>query len=413
MRSPDLYQDSQSIKYRDVDSKFTPARKELRKKLSSILKPYLDNVITPMVHRQYPKACTSKGHERYCTPCYGLIRKYKHGQRQSHATHYDGHAIVTVVVSLSDYNADYRGGLYISTGFGQREHVALNKGDAIMHQSSLLHGVKVYDIPNNPSKTERWSWIMWYRDSDSCEDYGHEWFVECAEAGDPHCQHLDSTKVGNRPDITPEKAAAKVLELNMRAADGGNGISAVKIARAYMNNLPSTLPYDMQKAVVYYHKAIESHNPDGHFGMAMINLMEVTKDYSGGSKESEAHKDNRVDRAIAHLEEAAYAGHAFSMFNLGIAHTFGYTNGTINADLAGQWFEESGLPEGYAVAASQAAVAGNRKREKEMLKRAQDMGAFAPWRTLARQKTGSGGASGVDLNLPWPPAFDGRRPPEF
>ena len=366
-----------------------------------------------MVHQHYPKACTSKGHERYCTPCYSLIRKYKHGQRQSHATHNDGHAIVTVVVSLSDYNVDYRGGLYVSTGFGQHEHVALNKGDAIMHQSSLLHGVKVYDIPSNPKRTERWSWIMWYRDSDTCEDFGHEWFMECAEAGDPLCQHLDSTKVQSRPGITQDEVVDQVLELNMRAADGGNGIAAVKIARAYMNHLPSTLPYDMQKAVLYYHKAIESHNPDGHFGMAMINLIGVTKDYSGGSKESEAHKDYRVNRAIAHLEKAAYAGHAFSMFNLGIAHTFGYVNGTINADLAGEWFEQSGLPEGYAVAASQAGVSGNKKREKEMLKRAQDMGAFAPWRTQARKNTGSGGASGVDLNLPWPPAFDGRRPPEF
>lgn len=377
------------------------------------MKPYLDNVITPMVHKRYPSACTSRGRERYCTPCYSLIRKYKHGQRQSHATHHDGHAIVTVVVSLSDYNVNYRGGLYVSTGHGQHEHVALNKGDAVIHQSSLLHGVKVYDLPRNPSQTERWSWIMWYRDSEKCEDYGYEWFSECANAGDPLCQHLYSTKVGDEPGITQEEASRKVLELNMKAANGGSGNAAVKVARAYMHQLPSALPYDLEKASHFYQLAIQSHNPDGHFGQAILLLMGVMNDYKGGSNEQNAWRDSRVAEAIDHLEKAAYAGHAFAKFNLGLVHTFGYTNGVIDADLAGEWFEESGLPEGYNVAANQAAASGNSARRDEMMQHAQVMGAFAPWRAQARQSTGSGGAGGVDLNMPWPPAFDGRRPPMF
>ena len=40
---------------------------------------------------------------RECTPCYSLVRRYRKGERRSHAMHYDGHAAVTVVVSLSDY----------------------------------------------------------------------------------------------------------------------------------------------------------------------------------------------------------------------------------------------------------------------------------------------------------------------
>lgn len=366
-----------------------------------------------MVHQRYPSACTSKGRDRYCTPCFSLIRKYKHGQRQSHATHHDGHAIVTVVVSLSDYNVNYRGGLYVSTGMGQHEHVALNKGDAVIHQSSLLHGVKVYDLLKYPRETERWSWIMWYRDSEKCDDYGHEWFADCADAGNPICQHLDSTKVGNRPGISQEEVSARVLELNMNAADGGSGISAVKIARAYMHQLPSTLPFDTQKAAMYYNQAIQSNNPDGHYGLALILLLEIKNDYKGGSKEGEAHKDSRLAQAIRHLEQAAFAGHAFAMFNLGIVHTYGYVNGTIDVDLAGEWYEESGLPEGYFVAANAAASLGKSRRQQEMMKRAQNMGAFAPWRAKARQNTGSGGAGGVDLNMPWPPAFDGRTPPNF
>jgi len=127
------------------------------------MRPYLDNVLTPFVRMRYPEAC-AKGKGRDCTPCYSLIRRYRHGERQSHATHLDGHAIVTVVVSLSDHETDYRGGLYVATGHGQRQFLGLNKGDAVVHQSTLFHGVKVYDVEPDPTETERWSWILWYKD---------------------------------------------------------------------------------------------------------------------------------------------------------------------------------------------------------------------------------------------------------
>mmetsp|Transcript_4381 Transcript_4381/g.9563 ORF Transcript_4381/g.9563 Transcript_4381/m.9563 type:complete len:598 (-) Transcript_4381:299-2092(-) len=414
--SPELYQSKESIKFRDVNPEFVPARKELRRKLTEIMSPYLDQVITPMVHARYPDACTDKGPGRTCTPCYSLIRKYKHGQRQSHAMHHDAHALVTVVVSLSDYDINYRGGLYVSTGFGQREFMALNKGDAVMHQASLLHGVQVYDVKDNPTETERWSWILWYKDSSTCEDdYGYEWFRECAGEGDALCQHFHATKVGATPGISNDEASRRVLELNMEAADGGSGISAVKIARAYLGQLPSALPYDVRRAMEYYMKAVMVGNPDGHYGMSQMLLKGVESEYTAQSSmmQLKAWQDELVKQAVDHLEIAAYAGHAFSMFNLGIAHTFGYVNGSIDSDLAGQWFEASGLPEGYFVAANQAAATRNTAREKEMMKRAKEMGYFTPWRAEARQRTGSGGAGGVDLNLPWPPSFDQRRPPNF
>ena len=197
--SPDLYERKESIKYRDVDPKFVPARKELRRKLTEIMSPYLDQVITPMVHARYPEACTDKGPSRTCTPCYSLIRKYKHGQRQSHATHHDAHALVTVVVSLSDHDINYRGGMYVSSGSGQHEFMALNKGDAVMHQSNLMHGVQVYNLKDNPTETERLSWTLWYTDSSTCkDDYGYEWFRECAWEGDALCQHLSPALVEGR-----------------------------------------------------------------------------------------------------------------------------------------------------------------------------------------------------------------------
>merc|ERR1712232_721980 len=191
--------------------------------------------------------------------------------------------------------------------------------------------------------------------------------------------------------------------------------SAVKVARAYLHQLPSALPFDAAKAAEYFQLAIESHNPDGHYGIVQLLLLEIMNDYRGKSNEGDAWKDQRLTRAVQHLELASYSGHAFAQFNLGIAHTFGYdnTNRTLDEDLAGLWFEVSGLPEGYYVASLQAKAKGNEQRENQMMERAKIMGYFAPWRAQARQNTGSGGAQGVDLNLPWPPSFDSRRPPQF
>ena len=45
--------------------------------------------------------------------------------------------------------------------------------------------------------------------------------------------------------------------------------------------------------------------------------------------------------------------------------------------------------------------------------RAKALGFGAPWRRLARQATGSGGAGGVDLNFPWPRNEGGQLPPEW
>ena len=99
------------------------------------------------------------------------------------------------------------------------------------------------------------------------------------------------------------------------------------------------------------------------------------------------------------------------MFNLGMVHTFGYGVDQIDAELAAEWFVASGLPEGYFVAYFQAASVGDAERMALYQTRGQRLGMDQPWRKVARQHTGSGGAAGVDINLPWPPSNDGRQPP--
>jgi len=421
--SPELYGDRPTVKFRDADERYVPGRRELRSALLGVMRPYVDGVLTPALRALWPGTCGPPGTDRACTPCYDLVRRYERGKRRSHAAHYDGHAVATAVVSLSDHGTDYEGGLYVSTSHGQREYAALGRGDAILHRSTLLHGVEVHDVEGGDGRTERWSWIVWFRDSATCEDFGHEWFADCAARGSALCRQLHSTKVGGTPGITEEEASRRMIELNVQAADGGSAYAAIKIARAHLKLLPSSLPFDLGLAERYFRIAIESSAPDGHYGMAQILLTTVKFEASQGGGDararwSDAFRDRRVQEAIAHLERAAFSGHAFSQFNLGLVHTFGYHGGrggrdAIDVDLAGMWFERSGIPEGFMVAAGQAGAAGQKDRERRMVDMARSMGYFEPWRKEARQRTGSGGAPGIDLNLPWPPAFDGRVPPEF
>jgi TPR repeat protein len=414
--SPDLHSGMAGggMKVLDSDPTSLAQRRALRKQIMSITKPLLEERITPFVQSRYPEACAGKGHMRNCTPCYSLIRRYKHGERQSHAIHHDGHALVTVVVSLSDYGSEYRGGLYVSAEHGQKQFLALNKGDAVVHQSILSHGVQVYDLQDRPTETERWSWILWYRDSDTCDDYSHEWFVSCAADGNPLCQHLHSTKVENLPGITQAQAVQQFTILNIAAAKGGVGIAAMKIARAYLHMLPSHLPYNEEKAKEYFQMAVEYHDPEGHFGLAQLITASVAKVERANRGDMEQNwKDTELKEAIRHLEEGALLGHAFSMFNLGIAHVFGYGTGRYDYDLAGEWLEQSGIPEGYYVASVQAGTAGDVKRQKILEEKAIAVGYRQPWRKKAREYTGSGGAGGVELDMVWPTNMHGRVPPQF
>ena len=69
----------------------------------------------------------------------------------------------------------------------------------------------------------------------------------------------------------------------MEAADGGSGCLSVKIARAYLGQLPLVLSYDVQKAMMYYQKVVKSDNPDGHYVMSQMLLIELEREYTSQS----------------------------------------------------------------------------------------------------------------------------------
>ena len=137
MTSQEIFLDNDSLR-QGQPSKGNPnenmnERRELRAKLRALTDKYSYGILTPFLEKWYGKEkCGKDG--RHCTPCYSLIRRYRAGERQSHAPHNDGHSFVTVVVSLTDYGREFTGGLYVSTKNSERNYVKLNRGDAVVHQ---------------------------------------------------------------------------------------------------------------------------------------------------------------------------------------------------------------------------------------------------------------------------------------
>lgn len=344
---------------------------------------------------------------RFLSPSILYFVRYRAGERISHAPHHDGHSYVTVVVSLSDYGTEYKGGLYVASEFNRRYFLALSRGDAVVHQGDLYHGVKILEnvsldadqsTGKAQSSMERWSWILWFRDSRTCEDHSDSWYQSCAAQGNPTCQLLHAR---SRP------SSDEVLYWNQQASENGHGAASVKIARAYLKTLPSSLSFDFEKARNLFQRAVDlSNEPDGHYGLAHISLAEasVTK--------SVLDSNHLVMKALYHLESAAKGGHPFAMFNLGIAHLYGYgyPSGERDPGLAAEWFEASGLPEGLFVKSMHLNALGEHKQAADFKRRASLLGFGSEWRKAAREYTGSGGAGGVDLNLPWPVSPYGNKP---
>lgn len=376
LKSPDL---NKSSKYNN--SIFV---NKIRNNLRKIIDPIINDRITPYLRKIYH----STNKKRECTPCYCFIRRYKQQERVTHATHRDGHAYATVVISLSDYEKDYRGGIYVATAERYKSYIALNKGDAIVHKHDLLHGVKVKNDGG-----ERWSLIIWFKDSKKCIDYSNEWYKKKAYNGEAVYQSLYANHVGGNDIITWHK----------KAADQGFSNSMVKIARAYLKRLPSNLEFNPKEAEKYYRLAIKtSEDPHAQFGLAEMILCGLIKIETNSMIEI-------LKIVINLLEESAKGGDVFAMFNLGIAHLYGYT-GKIDRELAKDWFIQSNLPEGFFIASLYYDNNNNKKLANDLKKKAELLGYGKYWRRDARERTGTANAGGVDINMSWPSFSNGNRP---
>lgn len=371
----------------DSDPVFKEKRNIVRKKINTILNPIINDKITPYVRSLYS---SNSPPERQCTPCFVFIRRYRNNERTSHATHRDGHAFSTVVISLSDYGSEYMGGIYVATAERYKYTIALNRGDALIHKHDLLHGVKV-----NKDGGERFSLILWYKDSIECKDYSNEWFRDKAYEGDPIYQSLYA-------NIAPQN---EILIWHKKAADNGLSNSMVKLARAYLKLLPSKLKFNAEEAERLYKLAIEkTQDPHAQYELTQLIL--------NGLIEKELQLHQRIKRVIYLLEESAKGGNVYAMFNLGIFHMYGYS-GNYDYLLAVEWFIESSLPEGYEAASHIFKLKGDNPNYEKYKTLANKMGYNTIWRVETRNITGLGGAGGVDLNLPWPTLPNGIKPQKY
>ena len=376
-------------KMRDSDPVTLDARRRVREQIATLTRPIVEERLTPYVQQRWPEQCDGSP-ARMCTPCHSLIRRYRPGERRSHEQHYDAHALVTIVVSLSSFGAEYTGGLYLASGGrGGRQVLPLLRGDAVIHQSDLQHGVRV-------DSGERWSWILWYRDSATCEEHGHEWFAACAAAGNAICQGLHANKVGLRPGaaLSSPEVASQMLMWNRRAAENGLAFAMVKLARAHLKRLPSPLMYDPAAAALWFRRGItEWDDAECHYGLAQMYLENQTAPPAS---------TNRLIEAVHSLEAAAVKGHAFAAYNLGVAHLYGHGVTRRDPALAAEWFAASGLPEGLHAVALHHAARGATRGASKWRAHAMRLGYGSPWRVQAREATGSGGAAGVALYSAWP-----------
>jgi TPR repeat protein len=313
---------------------------------------------------------------------------------------------VSVVVSLAEHGVEYEGGLYVATGLAeaQRRVIGLGRGDAVVHQYDLLHGVSL-------RSGERWSWILWYRDSEVCDEHGYEWPQTCARGGNPICQLHMANKVGQVPGISEADVSALTLSYTLGAARGGISGAMYKLGRAYMKKLPSSLPHDVHAAARWFRRAVSaSGEPSAAYSLAQMVLegaidgghLEWTGGAAAAASNTTVVGGINLAEAVRLFEVAAMGGHSFAMFNLGVAHLYGFGTPRRSAEVAAEWFEASGLPEGFVYVAMHRESRGKREEAAYWGKRARSAGFGQPWRRKARLLTGVGTAGNVDLHSRWP-----------
>ena len=336
---------------------------------------------------------------------------YRPHERRSHAEHFDLQALATVVVSLSTHGVDYPAGsgLYVSTG-AEVKVLGLAAGDALIHQSTLLHGVT---IPTDDDATdasdedgedagsvrhwERWSWIVWYSDSSSCEERAHLWHQAAADAGDdPLTTFLHAKRLHLDPRMsTPDAARARARYLT-RAADDGFTRAMVDLGMAYKT--ADGVPRDVARAARWWRRACDTADR----AMACFNLgqliLESADELAGvlsGDERREpvrtavrlffaAVADNATDASVGSAVGgggvagdgqvlAVSPGHSLAFHNLGVAHLKGRAVPQ-DDDLAATYFGRAGTAMAMRIAAEIHQRRGRLRAAMRWMRRAANAG---------------------------------------
>ena len=341
-------------KINDYDEAKRQKRLPYRQNLASFVRPLIQERVIPFVRSKYPKECGgNSGKGKGCQVCWSFVRRYKKNERLTHAMHFDVNALVTVVVSLSSEGSDFTGGLYVSTGGSgadngnsknSRYFLPLQDGDAVIHQSDLLHGVRV-------NSGERWSWIMWLKE-DGCQSDPSSWiYTEKKSDEEATCEEdkveddeeeEDPISLFLRAKSTTNFKMKKILF--EKSSNAGFGIASNDLGMMYLEGkLDSTLSDDKivgrtaarnMMALKFLKRASDQGSSDGHYnlGNQYIDQGEITK-------------------AVEQFYKGAIGGSSLSMYNIGVANLKGAAGLNVNVTEARKWFERCGSGEGaYAIA---------------------------------------------------------------
>lgn len=305
-------------------------RKPLRAAVANITRPIIEERLLPWLRTRFPSPPGGSPLQL----CFSFIRRYMDGERKTHKAHFDLQAYATAVVSLKSAGREFDGGLYVSaSGDGAREWIALQKGDAVIHQSDLLHGVDV-------TRGERWSWVMWFKPALTAAACPRSdlasWHVRAAEEGDPVAQFLTARRSRSPRD------ANKWLQ---RSADAGFTRAENELGAAHLFGTGGR-PKDVAKATELLERAAP-YEADAAFNLGLAALGGT----GGGEKE-----------AIKWFAKAAAMGSLQAMSNMGVAYFRGAGGLHVDLDTAERWFRRAGDGKGMF---SLAAVARERKPPRE------------------------------------------------
>ncbi|CAK0866202.1 unnamed protein product [Prorocentrum cordatum] len=298
--------------------------------LAAKLRPILDQRLLPYARN----AANCSG----CVACTAIVRRYLAGERLRHPRHHDREAFMTMVVALSPASA-YTGGLYVQPGYSAegREFVALEAGEAVMHDFTLRHGVEVLS-------GERFSLAVWLKPSaESCSSGSSPWYLETAAAGDPHAQFVHG-------DLLWRRAPTEGVPWLRSAAEQGHAVAMHHLAIACEAGRGT--PQDPAEAVLWYARSAERGYAPAMAAVAVAHGVGV-----GGLPQNATAYLAWTRRAAEHGEEVAMKRLADSLLE---------GEGGSGADVAGavEWYRRSAQLGHEPAAAALKALVRRRARPR-------------------------------------------------
>jgi len=298
----------------DHDPTVYEARKPVRERLHALTDSIVQERITPMVNERV-HSCAGR-----CVACHSLVRRYLQSERRSHGTHFDIQALATVVVGLNKYGVDFEGGLYVTTSQGKMSFLALDAGDAVYHESDLLHGVEV-------TKGSRWSWILWYTDAPDCKAEPGQWHLKEALEGDPVAQFLRAKRSHMSRDFRHNATAEKAMWMR-RAAEAGFGRAMNEFGM--MHEEGDGVEQDLAEARAWFKKA-KTTEGDAQYNLGRLEL---------------AASPPSIAAAVSYFRQGAAMGSRLAMHNLAVAYIKGAPGLAKSDTEAMRWFEKAGNEAG-------------------------------------------------------------------